>query len=85
MKVTDSEATTYEKRLNVAVSGEVTGIENVWSEADIDVAKREFFTLDGKQATTFRQNGFWCFLMTFLWSQADCGFAPMAVPVATMA
>jgi microcystin-dependent protein len=56
MKVTDSEGTTYEKRLSIAVSGEVTGIENVWSEADIDVAKREFFTLDGKQVTTMKQH-----------------------------
>ena len=56
MKVTDSEGTTYEKRLSVAVSGEVTGIENVWSEADIDVVKREFFTLDGKQVTTMKQH-----------------------------
>jgi glycerol-3-phosphate dehydrogenase len=35
---------------------EVTGIEKVWSEADIDVAKREFFTLDGKQVTTMKQH-----------------------------
>lgn len=56
MKVTDGDGTTYEKRLSVAVSGEVTGIENVWSEAGIDVAKREFFTLDGKQVTTMKQH-----------------------------
>jgi len=56
VKVTDSEGATHQKRLSVAVTGETTGINNVWSEENIDVAKREFFTLDGKQATTFRQN-----------------------------
>lgn len=56
VKVTDSEGAIHQKRLSVAVTGETTGINNVWSEENIDVAKREFFTLDGKQATTFRQN-----------------------------
>jgi hypothetical protein len=46
------------------VTGETTGINNVWSEENIDVAKREFFTLDGKQATTFRQNDIYIMKVT---------------------
>ena len=56
MKVKDNAGTTHEKRLSVAVTGETTGINNVWSEENIDVAKREFFTLDGKQVTTMKQH-----------------------------
>jgi hypothetical protein len=64
MKVKDNAGTTHEKRLSVAVTGETTGINNVWSEENIDVAKREFFTLDGKQATTFRQNDIYIMKVT---------------------
>ncbi|MBO5824560.1 MAG: T9SS C-terminal target domain-containing protein, partial [Prevotella sp.] len=64
MKVKDNAGTTHEKRLSVAVIGETTGINNVWSEENIDVAKREFFTLDGKQATTFRQNDIYIMKVT---------------------
>ena len=49
MKVTDNEGTSFEQRLSIAVTGETTGIPSVWNEEDIDVAKREFFTLDGKK------------------------------------
>ncbi len=56
MKVTDSEGTTHEKRLSVAVTGDASGIQAPWSEADIDVAKREFFTLDGKQVSVLKQH-----------------------------
>lgn len=64
MKVKDNAGTTHEKRLSVAVTGETTGINNVWSEENIDVAKREFFTLDGKQDTTFRQNDIYIMKVT---------------------
>ncbi len=56
MKVTDSEGTTHEKRLSVAVTGDASGIQVPWSEADIDVAKREFFTLDGMQVSVLKQH-----------------------------
>lgn len=56
MKVKDSAGTTHEKRLSVAVTGETTGIDSVWNEDNIDVAKREFFTLDGKQVNTMKQH-----------------------------
>jgi hypothetical protein len=49
MKVTDSEGTSFEQRLSIAITGETTGIPSVWNEDNIDVAKREFFTLDGKK------------------------------------
>lgn len=51
MQVTDSEGTTYQQRLSVAITGEHTGVIPVWKEEDIDVVKREFFTLDGKKVT----------------------------------
>lgn len=56
MKVKDSAGTTHEKRLSVAVTGETTGIDSVWDEKNINVAKREFFTLDGKQVNTMKQH-----------------------------
>ncbi len=49
MKVTDSEGATHSKRLSVALTGDVTALPSVWSEEGLDVQKREFFTLDGKQ------------------------------------
>ncbi len=49
MKVTDSEGATHSKRLSVALTGDVTALPSVWSEDNLDVQKREFFTLDGKQ------------------------------------
>lgn len=54
MKVTDSEGSTHEKRLSIAVTGEPTGIKTPWSDDTVEVAKREFFTVDGKRAKSFR-------------------------------
>ncbi|MBO4821151.1 MAG: T9SS C-terminal target domain-containing protein [Prevotella sp.] len=51
MQVTDNEGTTFLQRLSVAVTGEQTGVIPVWKEEDIDVVKREYFTLDGKKVT----------------------------------
>ncbi len=48
--VNDGE-TTFTQPIGVAVTGNPAAIHTVWSEDDIDVAKREFFTLDGKQVT----------------------------------
>ena len=47
----DSEGSTFEQRLGIAVTGEATAILPIWNEADIEVVKREFFTLDGQQVT----------------------------------
>ena len=49
MKVKDSEGTEFEQRLSVAVTGDPTAIQPIWSEEDINVVRREFFTLDGKK------------------------------------
>ena len=49
MKVKDSEGTEFEQRLSVAVTGDPTAIQPIWSEEGINVVRREFFTLDGKK------------------------------------
>ena len=49
LKVVDGDGSTHEKRLSVAVTGNPNAIPQVWSENDIEVAKREFFALDGRQ------------------------------------
>jgi hypothetical protein len=54
MQVTDSEGTTFDQRLGVAVTGETLGIHPEWNENDIEVAKREFFTLDGQRVSQMR-------------------------------
>ena len=54
MQVTDSEGTTFDQRLGVAVTGETLGIHPEWNENDIEVAKREFFTLDGQHVSQMR-------------------------------
>ena len=56
LKVTDADGTTYSKRFSVAVIGDTSAIDNIkadtfdWND-DTHVAKREFFTTDGKQTT----------------------------------
>ena len=47
----DDGETTFTQRFGVAVTGDPAAIQRVWSEDDIDVARREFFTLDGQQVT----------------------------------
>ena len=54
MQVTDSEGSTFEQRLSIAVTGETTAIQPAWSENSIQVAKREFFTLDGRRTHDFK-------------------------------
>ena len=61
--VNDGE-TTFTQRIGVAVTGETTGIHTVWSEANIDVAKREFFTLDGKQVGQMQSHGVYIMKLT---------------------
>ena len=48
--VNDGE-TTFTQPIGIAVTGNPAAIHTVWNEDGIDVAKREFFTLDGKQVT----------------------------------
>ena len=56
MKVKDAEGSTHQKRLSVAVTGDViTGIGNPSADNNIEVAKREFFTVDGKAAASFKR------------------------------
>lgn len=53
--VNDGE-TTFTQPIGIAVTGNPTAIHSVWSEDNIDVDKREFFTLDGKQVTTMQSH-----------------------------
>ena len=49
--VTDSEGTSFTQLLGVAVSGSTDGIQRIWDESKINIAKREYFTLDGKKVS----------------------------------
>ena len=53
LRVTDSEGTSFSQRLSIAVTGENTGIAPTWSEEDMEVVSREFYTLDGKKVKHF--------------------------------
>lgn len=53
VKVTDTDGASFEQQLGIAITGETTGIHTVWNEDQIEVAKREFFTLDGKKVDKF--------------------------------
>lgn len=53
VKVTDTDGASFEQQLSIAITGETTGIHTVWNEDQIEVAKREFFTLDGKKVDKF--------------------------------
>jgi len=64
VKVTDSEGSEFTQRFSVAVAGEASGINTVWSEDDINVAKREFFTVDGKQVTKMQSHGVYLMKIT---------------------
>ena len=48
--------TTFTRRFGVAVTGEPTAIQPAWSEDSIQVARREFFTLDGRSVTTMKSH-----------------------------
>jgi len=61
--VNDGE-TTFTQRVSVAVTGDTSGIPTVWNEADIDVAKREFFTIDGKQVSHMESRGVYLMKIT---------------------
>ena len=61
--VNDGE-TTFTQQLGIAVTGMPTGIHSVWSEDSIEVAKREFFTVDGKQVSQMQQYGVYVMKVT---------------------
>jgi hypothetical protein len=54
MKVTDAEGDSFEQRLNIAVTGDPSAIPHVFDERQINVAKREFFTVDGRPVEKFQ-------------------------------
>ncbi len=49
---TDAEGSSFSQKFGVAVSGDANAIHSVTAQSDYEVAKREFFTLDGKQVNT---------------------------------
>ena len=54
--VNDGE-TTFTQRFGVAVTADAsTAIQPVWSEENMQVVKREFFTLDGKKASSLKSH-----------------------------
>lgn len=61
--VNDNE-TTWTQQFYVAVTGEPTAIHSVWSEDHLEVAKREFFTIDGKQVSQMQQHGVYVMKVT---------------------
>lgn len=65
IKVTVNDGETqWTQPINVAVTGETTGIPSVWSEDNIEVAKREFFTTDGKQVSQMQSHGIYIMKVT---------------------
>ena len=61
--VNDGE-TTFTQRMSVAVTGDATAIQKPWSEKDIEVAKREFFTTDGQKVTQMQPMGIYVMKVT---------------------
>ena len=61
--VSDGE-TTFTQRFGIAITGQTTAIHTVWSEDGVDVAKREFFTTDGKAAGKLQSRGIYVMKMT---------------------
>lgn len=59
VKVTDAEGSTYTQQFGVAVTRDPAAIQSVFSEENLDIVKREFFTTDGKVVTSLNdvQNG----------------------------
>ena len=54
--VNDGE-TTFTQRFGVVITGgEQTAIRPAWSENGLNVVKREFFTLDGRQVSTLQSH-----------------------------
>lgn len=64
MTVTDGDGTTYTQRLGVAVTGEPTAIAHILDDAILKDAKKEFFTLDGKQVHTLQRHATYLLRLT---------------------
>jgi len=62
--VKDDEGSTFTQRIYVGITGVGSAVQSVWNEADIDVAKREFFTTDGKQVTQMQPHGVYVMKIT---------------------
>lgn len=52
VKVTDAEGSSYTQQFGVAVTRDPSAIQNIFNEANLDIIRREFFTLDGKAVTS---------------------------------
>ena len=52
----DDGETTWTQKFYVAVTGDPTAINPVWTEEGLDIVKREFFTLDGKLVTNMKSH-----------------------------
>ena len=65
VNVTVSDGTTsFTQRFGVAVTGDPAAIHSVWTEDDIDVVKREFFTTDGKAVSHLQSRGVYVMKVT---------------------
>ena len=64
MQVVDSEGSTYEQRLGVAVTDDPTAVRPALDEASIQVARREFYTLDGQKVTHLHPHGVYLMKLT---------------------
>ena len=60
----DDGETTFTQPVGLAITGNPTAIHTVWSEDGIDVARREFFTLDGKKADQLQPRGVYLMKVT---------------------
>ena len=46
--------TSFTQHFGVAITGQATGIQDVYDEDSLEIVKREFFTLDGRQTSELR-------------------------------
>lgn len=56
VKVTDAEGSTYTQQFGVAVTDDSSAIQNVLNPDNLDIVKREFFTVDGKAVTSLNED-----------------------------
>ena len=54
MTVTDADGDSYSQRLTVAVTDDNTAVPQIFDEKKLSIAKREFFTVDGRQVSTMQ-------------------------------
>lgn len=56
MTVTDAEGSTYSQRISVAVTGDITAINQIFDESKLDIVSKDFYTLDGKKVRNLRSH-----------------------------